>query len=91
MSGTAESRRISIFDTTLRDGEQAPANAMNPHQKLDMALRVEALGADYIEAGFPASSPSEFEATELISKKLTSARFTTFCRAVRADVDTAVA
>ncbi|MFI9778753.1 LeuA family protein [Streptomyces sp. NPDC051956] len=91
MSGTAASRRVSIFDTTLRDGEQAPGNAMNPQQKLDMALRIEALGADYIEAGFPASSPSEFEATELISRKLTSARFTTFCRAVRADVDTAVA
>ncbi|MDI3390697.1 pyruvate carboxyltransferase [Streptomyces sp. B-S-A8] len=91
MTPTAGSRRISIFDTTLRDGEQAPANAMNPHQKLDMALRIEALGADFIEAGFPASSPSEFEATRLISRNMTSARFTTFCRAVRADVDTAVA
>ncbi|NBE54662.1 LeuA family protein [Streptomyces boluensis] len=90
MTETAASRRISIFDTTLRDGEQAPGNAMNPRQKLDIALRIEALGADFIEAGFPASSPSEFEATRLISRNLTSARFTTFCRAVRADVDTAV-
>ncbi|MFE2187049.1 LeuA family protein [Streptomyces sp. NPDC059455] len=83
-------RRVAVFDTTLRDGEQAPANAMNPDQKLDMALRIEALGADRIEAGFPASSPSEFRATRLISEKLTRARFTTFCRAVRQDVDTAV-
>ncbi|MGW2562110.1 LeuA family protein [Streptomyces sp. NPDC001514] len=87
---TADSRRVSIFDTTLRDGEQAPGNAMNPRQKREIALRIESLGADYIEAGFPASSPSEFEATRLISRSLTSAWFTTFCRAVRADVETAV-
>ncbi|MEW2395749.1 pyruvate carboxyltransferase [Streptomyces sp. NPDC046862] len=91
MSVTPDSRRVSIFDTTLRDGEQAPGNAMNPQQKLDIALRIEALGADYIESGFPASSPSEFQATRLISRNLSSARFTTFCRAVRSDVDTAVA
>lgn len=90
MSVEKESRRVSIFDTTLRDGEQAPGNAMTPRQKLDIAQRIEALGADYIESGFPASSPSEFQATRLISRHLTSARFTTFCRAVRSDVDTAV-
>ncbi|OON75390.1 LeuA family protein [Streptomyces tsukubensis] len=92
MSATtdSDSRRISIFDTTLRDGEQAPANALNPPQKLEMALRIEALGADWVEAGFPASSPSEFEATRLISRSLTTARFTTFCRAVRSDIETAV-
>ncbi|MGP3999340.1 LeuA family protein [Streptomyces sp. 8N706] len=83
-------RRITVFDTTLRDGEQAPANAMLPQQKLDIALRIEALGVDYIETGFPASSPSEFEATRLISENLTTARFVTFCRAVRQDVETAV-
>jgi 2-isopropylmalate synthase len=90
MSVEKESRRVSIFDTTLRDGEQAPGNAMTPRQKLDIALRIEALGVDYIESGFPASSPSEFQATRLISRNLTSALFTTFCRAVRSDVDTAV-
>lgn len=83
-------RRITIFDTTLRDGEQAPANAMLPHQKLDLALRIEALGVDCVEAGFPASSPSEFEATRLISRHLRSSRFATFCRAVRRDVEVAV-
>ncbi|MFI9236593.1 LeuA family protein [Streptomyces sp. NPDC053079] len=90
MQNTAEARRISVFDTTLRDGEQAPGNAMTPQQKLDIALRIEALGVDYIEAGFPASSPSEFRAARLISKNLTKARFTTFARAVRQDVATAV-
>ncbi|MFK0193989.1 LeuA family protein [Kitasatospora sp. NPDC090308] len=83
-------RRISFFDTTLRDGEQAPANAMGPEDKLDLALRIEALGVDRIETGFPASSPSDFEATRLISKHLTRARFTTFCRAVAGDVLAAV-
>ncbi|MFH9075240.1 LeuA family protein [Streptomyces alboflavus] len=90
MQQSAEARRISVFDTTLRDGEQAPGNAMTPQQKLDMALRIEALGVDYIEAGFPASSRSEYRATRLISRNLTKARFTTFCRAVREDVATAV-
>ncbi|GGZ04115.1 pyruvate carboxyltransferase [Streptomyces nitrosporeus] len=90
MSDQRATRRISVFDTTLRDGEQAPANAMNPEQKLDMALRIEALGVDSVEAGFPASSPSDFEATRLISKELTSARFATFSRTTRRDVETAV-
>ncbi|MGW1183353.1 LeuA family protein [Streptomyces drozdowiczii] len=83
-------RRVSIFDSTLRDGEQAPRNSMNPQEKLRMALRLEALGVDTIEAGFPASSPSEAEATRLISQNLTRARFTTFCRAVRGDIEAAV-
>ncbi|MFV0132311.1 LeuA family protein [Streptomyces sp. HMX87] len=83
-------RRVSVFDTTLRDGEQAPANAMRPEDKLDLALRIEALGVDSIETGFPASSPSEFKATRLISQHLTRAKFVTFCRAVRADIETAV-
>jgi 2-isopropylmalate synthase len=83
-------RRVSVFDTTLRDGEQAPGNAMSPEQKLKIALRIEELGVDLIETGFPASSPSEFTATRLISQHLTSARFVTFCRAVRRDVETAV-
>ncbi|KOV67886.1 LeuA family protein [Streptomyces sp. MMG1121] len=90
MQQESSARRVSVFDTTLRDGEQAPANAMRPEDKLDLALRIEALGVDSIETGFPASSPSEFQATRLISRQLTTARFVTFCRAVRADIDTAV-
>ncbi|MFI9386732.1 LeuA family protein [Kutzneria sp. NPDC052558] len=83
-------RRVSIFDTTLRDGEQAPRNAMTPGDKLRLALRLEALGVDVVESGFPASSPAEAEATRLISEHLSTARFATFCRAVRADVEAAV-
>ncbi|MFE5079697.1 LeuA family protein [Streptomyces mirabilis] len=84
------SKRVRVFDTTLRDGEQAPANGMTPDQKLEMALRIEALGADCVEAGFPASSPSDFEATRKISRALTKCRFATFSRTRREDIDLAV-
>lgn len=83
-------RRISLFDTTLRDGEQAPGNAMRPEQKLEVALAIEALGVDVIETGFPSSSPSDFEATRLIAEKVTSSRLATLNRAVREDVRMAV-
>jgi 2-isopropylmalate synthase len=83
-------RRISVFDTTLRDGEQAPGNAMLPEQKLDIALRIAALGVDCVEAGFPASSPSDFQATRLISENLKGTRFATFSRTTRKDVQIAV-
>ncbi|MCX4692901.1 LeuA family protein [Streptomyces sp. NBC_01408] len=79
-------RRISIFDATLRDGEQAPGNAMSPEQKLPLALAAEAYGADIIEAGFPGSSPADAEATRLIAESLTTARFATFNRASTVDV-----
>lgn len=59
-------RKISILDTTLRDGEQAPQNAMNPKQKLNLALELEALGVNHIETGFPVSFKFDFEATNLI-------------------------
>ena len=56
-----ERRRITIFDTTLRDGEQSPGIALQPHEKAEIAEQLERLGADVIEAGFPASSPGDFE------------------------------
>lgn len=83
-------RRVSLFDTTLRDGEQAPGNAMSPSQKLDIALGIEALGVDVIETGFPSSSAMDFGATRLIAKALTRARFSTLSRAVREDIDAAI-
>ncbi|MGW4844380.1 LeuA family protein [Nocardia brasiliensis] len=83
-------RRISLFDTTLRDGEQAPGNAMSPRQKLEIALALEAIGVDVIEAGFPASSPSDYEATALLSKELTTARIATLSRALPEDVRLAI-
>jgi 2-isopropylmalate synthase len=83
-------RAISIFDTTLRDGEQAPGNGMLPEQKLAVALQLEEVGVDLIEAGFPASSPSDFKAAKLLAENLRTARVASFCRAVRDDVESAV-
>ncbi|MBV9445323.1 MAG: hypothetical protein JO345_05445 [Streptosporangiaceae bacterium] len=82
----SEQRRISIFDSTLRDGEQAPGNAMSPEQKLRLALAIEAIGVTTVEAGFPSSSDSDFHATQLISKALTTAKFATLNRATRSDI-----
>lgn len=89
----APTKRIGLFDTTLRDGEQAPANGMRPHDKLALALRIAALGVDCVETGFPASSPSDVEATRLIARHLRDhphTRFATFSRTTRRDVDIAV-
>ena len=62
--------RVVIFDTTLRDGEQAAGAGLSPREKLDIAKQLERLGVDVIEAGFPASSPSDFEAVQLIAKEI---------------------
>src|ERR1039457_1541334 len=86
---TLEPRRISVFDSTLRDGEQAPGNSMRPDQKLTLALTLEALGVNTIEAGFPSSSPSDYKATQLISKALRTAKFATLNRADRKDISLA--
>ncbi|MFD8554014.1 LeuA family protein, partial [Streptomyces fradiae] len=83
-------RRVSVVDTTLRDGEQAPGNAMEPDEKVEMAQRIEALGVDVVEAAFPASSPRDFEATRLIAQTLKRARLATFSRTTRQDVEVAV-
>ncbi|MEU3524261.1 pyruvate carboxyltransferase [Streptomyces sp. NPDC038707] len=90
MTEQPRTRRVSVFDTTLRDGEQAPGNAMTPEQKLELALDLAGLGVDCVEAGFPASSPSDFEATRLIARNLTGTRFATFSRTTRRDVQAAV-
>lgn len=83
-------REISIFDTTLRDGEQAPGNGLTPEQKLDMALRLEALGVDVIEVGFPASSHSDLRAARMVAEVLHKATVATFSRSTRTDIDVAV-
>jgi len=62
--------RVIIFDTTLRDGEQAPGATLNLNEKLEIALQLEKLGVDVIEAGFPVASPDDFEAVRLISQKI---------------------
>jgi len=64
--------RLIIFDTTLRDGEQAAGGSLNIQEKLEIARQLERLGVDVIEAGFPVTSPGDFEAVRLIAKEVRS-------------------
>ena len=61
-------KKIDIFDTTLRDGEQVPGCKLNTKEKIELALKLEELGVDILEAGFPISSPGDFHSVEEISK-----------------------
>jgi len=81
--------KIIIFDTTLRDGEQAAGGTLNLQEKLDIARQLEKLGVDVIEAGFPASSPGDFEAVQLISKEIKQPVICALARAHPDDVDQA--
>ena len=83
------STKIHIFDTTLRDGEQVPGCKLNTMQKLRLARELEALGVDIIEAGFPISSPGDFEAVEAISKEIKEARICALSRSVPKDIKVA--
>jgi 2-isopropylmalate synthase len=79
--------RILIFDTTLRDGEQSPGASLNIKEKLEVAEQLEKLGVDIIEAGFPISSPGDFEAVKLISRKIKKLVIAGLSRATRKDID----
>src|SRR3990170_4207524 len=79
--------RILIFDTTLRDGEQSPGVALNVEEKLEIARALERLRVDFIEAGFPASSPGDLEAVALIAKEVRGCAIAGLARAVPGDVD----
>src|SRR6478672_13892701 len=61
------SRKIAVFDTTLRDGEQSPGIALRPEQKAEVAEQLERLGVDVIEAGFAAASPGDFEGVRAVA------------------------
>ena len=80
---------VYIFDTTLRDGEQCPGAAMSEDQKLEVAHRLEALGVDIIEAGFPISSPVQFKAVQRIAREIETPIIAALARAVRKDIETA--
>lgn len=82
-------QQVHIFDTTLRDGEQVPGCKLNTKEKLELALQLEALGVDIIEAGFPISSPGDFESVEQISKAVKYATVCGLSRAVQKDIETA--
>ncbi len=84
-----DSQRVIIFDTTLRDGEQSPGASMNSGEKLRLAVQLEKLGVDVIEAGFPAASEGDFEAVSQIAAKLKKVQVAGLARATRSDIDRA--
>jgi len=81
--------KIIIFDTTLRDGEQVPGCKLNTKEKIQLALRLEELGVDVLEAGFPISSPGDFNSVEQISKNIKNATVCALSRAVQKDIEVA--
>ncbi len=83
--------RIFIFDTTLRDGEQVPGCKLNTKEKLELALVLEDLGVDVIEAGFPISSPGDFESVREIATHIQEATVCALSRAVEKDIEAAAA
>ena len=83
------SDRLFIFDTTLRDGEQVPGCQLNTVEKIQVARQLEALGVDVIEAGFPVSSPGDFNSVVEISKAVTWPTICALTRAVEKDIDVA--
>ncbi|MBK7474870.1 MAG: 2-isopropylmalate synthase [Haliscomenobacter sp.] len=84
-----ETTRIHIFDTTLRDGEQVPGCKLNTEQKIEIALALEKLGVDIIEAGFPISSPGDFQSVEAICKAVRTPAICGLSRAVEKDIEVA--
>jgi 2-isopropylmalate synthase len=86
-SKPSTSSRVVIFDTTLRDGEQSPGASMNLEEKIKIALLLEEMGVDVIEAGFPIASNGDFEAVREIAKRVTESSVCGLSRASRADID----
>ena len=80
-------RAVKIFDTTLRDGEQAPGCSMNISEKIEVAKRLEKLGVDIIEAGFPVSSPGDFESVKKIASVIKTCVVTSLCRCLEKDIN----
>src|ERR687887_641 len=84
-----EDDRVRIFDTTLRDGEQSPGISLNRTEKLEIAQQLARLGVDIIEAGFPISSPGDFEAVQAIAREVHGPVIAGLARANAQDVDAA--
>lgn len=81
--------RVFIFDTTLRDGEQSPGASMNAAEKMRLAVQLEKLGVDILEAGFPAASKGDFDAVSKIAQKLKKTEVTALARTSKEDIDCA--
>ena len=80
-------RKIYIFDTTLRDGEQSPGVNLNTQEKVEIALQLEKLGVDRIEAGFPAASPGDLAAVNAVAKAIKNATVIGLSRSREQDID----
>jgi len=85
----AKQRKIIIFDTTLRDGEQSPGCSMNLNEKLEVARMLEQLRVNVIEAGFPIASPGDFEAVKAVAKEIKGCTIAALARSIAKDIDIA--
>src|SRR5690606_3236062 len=81
--------KVFVFDTTLRDGEQAPGNQLNMVEKIEIAKALELLGVDIIEGGFPISSPGDFDSVVQISKAVSNPIICGLTRAIKKDIEVA--
>jgi len=84
-----ERNRVRVFDTTLRDGEQSPGISLNRQEKLEIAQQLARLGVDIVEAGFPITSPGDFEAVQAIAREVEGPVICGLARTARQDVDAA--
>jgi 2-isopropylmalate synthase len=89
MTRPEDPNRVLIFDTTLRDGEQSPGISLNPQEKLEIATQLGRLGVDVIEAGFPITSPGDFEAVQTIARTVEGPVVAGLARTHVADIDAA--
>src|SRR6478672_10027293 len=87
--GRSASDRILIFDTTLRDGEQSPGISLNKTEKLEIAHQLARLGVDVIEAGFPITSPGDFQSVEAIAREVEGPVICGLARTVSQDIEAA--
>jgi 2-isopropylmalate synthase len=89
MSDAVDPTRVLVFDTTLRDGEQSPGISLNAQEKLEIAQQLARLGVDVIEAGFPITSPGDFEAVREIARNIDGPVICALARTVASDIDRA--
>src|ERR1035438_10574264 len=88
-SERTEQARVRIFDTTLRDGEQSPGISLNKQEKLEIAHQLSRLGVDVIEAGFPITSPGDFESVEAIAREVEGPVICGLARTSKQDIEAA--
>jgi 2-isopropylmalate synthase len=89
MGSASDANRVHIFDTTLRDGEQSPGISLNTAEKVEIAQQLAKLGVDVIEAGFPITSPGDFEAVQEIARRVEGPTICGLARTHKADIDAA--